>query len=186
MFQTAANTSFYLCTFSETNYFLELFFSSVCKNTNSTNVFLILFFFFVDQTWTKFWTNPIFFTLSCVSAPYFKACFSSPAGLNSYIMPAVCTSWAFDSDRFQLAVDCIILDFSLCTSLHLGWPCFQHVHYWLTHCLTKFYRPGFDWKTPKISRHIKMATESLLELWTFAANCLDFLCMSFGRLKQAL
>lgn len=117
--------------------------------------------------------------MSCVSEPYFKVCFSSPAGLNSYIMPAVCTSWAFDSDRFQLAVDCIILDFSLCTSLHLGWPCFQHVHYWLTHCLTKFYRPGFDWKTPKISRNNKMATESLPELWTFAANCLDFLCMSF-------
>lgn len=137
--------------------------------------------------WSRPWNKSFEQTqLSCVSKQYLKACFSLPGGLNSYIMPAVCTSWAFDSDRFQLAVDCIILDFSLLTSLHLGWPCFQHVHYWLTHCLTKFYQPGFDWITPKISRNIKMATESLLELWTFAANCLDFPCMSFGRLKQGL
>lgn len=166
--------------------FVKLFFSSKSVKTQIQQMFFHTIFLWIRPEKQKFWTNPIFFTLSCVSEPYFKACFSSPAGLNSYIMPAVCTSWAFHSDRFQLAVDCIILDFSLCTSLHLGWPCFQRVRYWLTHCLTKFYRPGFDWKTPKISRNIKMATESLLELWTFAANCLDFLCMSFSRLKQAL
>lgn len=76
-------------------------------------------------------------------------------------MLAVDSGRTFDCNRFRQAVDCVILDFVLQASLHLGWPSSQHACYWLTPCLTKFslaqqlrpacLEPSLDWMTQKIS-----------------------------------